>query len=52
MLQDDDFKASDKESTDDEETINEQEVVEGDVDYKKEIDELKVTMFRDPLFCV
>ncbi|PNF36884.1 hypothetical protein B7P43_G08882 [Cryptotermes secundus] len=39
---DDEFTvATDKESTDDEETIQEQEAAEGDVDHKKELEELQ-----------
>jgi len=40
---DDEFTvASDKDSTDDEETIQEQEAVEGKVDHKKELEDLQV----------
>ncbi|XP_024084966.1 helicase domino isoform X2 [Cimex lectularius] len=40
-LSDNDFRASDKDSSDDEETIQEEEKLEGKVNYKQEIDELK-----------
>jgi E1A-binding protein p400 len=43
---DDEFTlASDKDSTDDEETIQEQEAVEGKVDHKKELEDLQVRIY-------
>ncbi|XP_054272165.1 helicase domino isoform X3 [Macrosteles quadrilineatus] len=38
---DEEFRASDKDSSDDEETIQEQEKAEGKVDHKQELDDLK-----------
>jgi hypothetical protein len=44
---DDEFTlASDKDSTDDEETIQEQEAVEGKVDHKKELEDLQVRTYN------
>lgn len=56
MLQDEDVEDDDMEyqdsgdSSDDEETILEQEKTEGTVDYKQEIDDLKVIFFNFILF--
>lgn len=43
-MDDGDFDASEEDSTDDEETIQEQEKAEKDIDYKQEIDELNVSI--------
>jgi E1A-binding protein p400 len=43
---DDEFTvATDKDSTDDEETIQEQEAAEGEVDHKKELEDLQVRTY-------
>lgn len=47
FLKDEEFRVSDKDTSDDEETIQEQEKAEGKVDHKKELDDLKVRPLKD-----